>query len=183
MSPMKFLLPLVLSVFAVASPAQSGWSIVLPQYPVAEIRDVLTPDMAALDLSSVKELYLQSEGGDIVTAAALADQVRKYHITTIVPAYCASACILIFAAGSERIAAPDARFGFHSPHVDSNAGSEFAVKFSEELGRERYTASLLRDGYPAEFIKSFIHSRELHIMTGSQMVQQHLADTLRQPSK
>ena len=55
------------------------------------------------------EVYLRSPGGSVLAAMKIADIVRKAGLTTRIPyrATCASACVLVFAAGVTRIADAD----------------------------------------------------------------------------
>jgi len=68
------------------------------------------------------QYFLNSLGGDLDASYFRALAMRTS--TTIVPsgAECASACVLLFAAGGYRIIAPDARLGIHSAYF-SNTGS------------------------------------------------------------
>ena len=67
-------------------------------------------------------LHLESNGGEIPSALALANLLRSItesgrRVVTYASSYCESACTIIFAAGSVRIARPDAEFYFHSVGV------------------------------------------------------------------
>ena len=63
-------------------------------------------------------LRLNSGGGDVATAMSIGRLVRAAQISTIVQANetCASACTLILAGGSHRIAWRGARIGLHRPY-------------------------------------------------------------------
>lgn len=80
--------------------------------------DVLKLQAAIRGGPSPAVLRLDSQGGYISDAVAIADYVRQLHTITEVRDTCWSACILVFAAGMQRWAGPDARFGVHQ------AGSE-----------------------------------------------------------
>ena len=60
--------------------------------------------------------YLRSPGGSVLAAMKIADIVRKAGLTTRIPyrATCASACVLVFAAGVSRIADADSTIAVHS---------------------------------------------------------------------
>lgn len=61
------------------------------------------------------EIALHSPGGVVDEAIALARRIREEGLNTRIEpeAYCASSCPLVFAAGVERIAHPDAWIGVH----------------------------------------------------------------------
>ncbi len=67
-------------------------------------------------------LVLSSPGGHIYEARGAAQVVLAHGLATRVEAECASACTLIFAAGSTRTMARGARLGFHGYGVESGAG-------------------------------------------------------------
>ena len=62
------------------------------------------------------EVYLRSPGGSVPAAAKIAEVVRKAGMTTRIPyrATCASACVLVFAAGVNRIADAESTIAVHS---------------------------------------------------------------------
>ena len=62
------------------------------------------------------EVHLSSPGGSVLAAMKIADIVHRAGLTTQVPyrATCASACVLVFAAGVTRIADADATIAVHS---------------------------------------------------------------------
>src|SRR5258708_27609865 len=64
---------------------------------------------------TIAGVRLNSPGGDLAEGLRLAGIVRDGKMSTIVPdgAVCASACFVVFAAGSERIAGYGARVGVH----------------------------------------------------------------------
>ena len=66
----------------------------------------------------IREIELDSPGGNAMEGFALAALVRDRGLNTRVRANCASACVLVFAGGWERVAEPGARFGLHRSGVD-----------------------------------------------------------------
>jgi uncharacterized protein DUF4339 len=62
---------------------------------------------------AAKTLALQSGGGRIIEAKRIGELVKKRHLDTYVEGECTSACGLIFLAGEDRAATPQAKFGFH----------------------------------------------------------------------
>ena len=91
---------------------------------VGEMRWSSMHDLSeALDAPDPQPLQvtLNSVGGDLGLAVTLADHMRASgrRITAVVPpgGVCMSACTILFAAATERVAASDAVFMFHAPHL------------------------------------------------------------------
>ena len=70
----------------------------------------------------VMGIELDSPGGSAAEGFALAGLVRDRKLNTYVRADCASACVLVFAGGRERLVAPSARFGLHRSGVEWQRG-------------------------------------------------------------
>ena len=69
---------------------------------------------SALDAAPHARLVaFDSPGGRPLVAEQIADLIRARHLDTYVARYCASACIVAFAAGTVRSASARAKFGFH----------------------------------------------------------------------
>ena len=66
----------------------------------------------------IREIELDSPGGSAMEGFALATLVHDRGLDTRVRGSCASACVLVFAGGRERVAEPGARFGLHRSGVD-----------------------------------------------------------------
>jgi hypothetical protein len=73
----------------------------------------------------VRAVVLDSPGGSVRDALAIGDLVHERGLTTQVAAgaLCASSCPLIFAAGTTRLASPDAAIGVHQIYAAALAGS------------------------------------------------------------
>lgn len=91
----------------------------------------------------VANVRLNSEGGNLLEGVKLADAVRYGKMSTNVGknATCASACFLVFAAGSTKFATYDARVGVHgasdedgSETVQSGAATISMARIAKELG-------------------------------------------------
>jgi hypothetical protein len=91
----------------------------------------------------VVNIRLNSEGGNLLEGVKLADAVRYGKMSTNVGknATCASACFLIFAAGSTKFATYDAKIGVHgasdedgSESVQSGAATVSMARIAKELG-------------------------------------------------
>lgn len=71
---------------------------------------------AALRASpSVRLVQLDSPGGRVFEAQAIAAAIRRRGLDTYAEGLCASACTMLLLAGHDRGAAPQARIGFHRP--------------------------------------------------------------------
>lgn len=91
----------------------------------------------------VSRLRLNSPGGNLLEGAEIADIVRFGKIPTSIAgsAVCASACFIIFAAGSEKSADYSARIGVHGASdengnetADSGSATITMAKILRELG-------------------------------------------------
>lgn len=63
---------------------------------------------------AITTVVLTSEGGWIREGLLLAKVIRERRLNTYVERVCVSACTIAFLAGSERVAEPNARIGFHA---------------------------------------------------------------------
>ncbi len=79
-------------------------------------------------------LSLNSGGGRIAAARGVARLVREKRLMTHVDSLCASACILVLAAGQSRTASLDARIGFHGYRLLSEV---VTLNVAEEEARDR----------------------------------------------
>ena len=84
-------------------------------------------------------LELDSNGGNVEAAINDGNFLRQKKITTIIPqdASCASACVLVFIGGVNRLGAGN--IGLHRPFTDSLSTSESMAK-----GRYEKTNGLIR---------------------------------------
>ena len=95
----------------------------------------------------IKEIELNSPGGSAAEGFALAELVRDRSFDAYVREDCASACVLVFAAGTERRLAPTARFGLH------RSGVEWRTDEDPRSPTDRAMEQFFRDrGVSDEFI-------------------------------
>jgi hypothetical protein len=66
----------------------------------------------------LKVVHLESNGGRIAEAKAIANLIRENRLSTYVSTHCESACTYILLAGVQRWASPEAKIGFHAPSPD-----------------------------------------------------------------
>ena len=121
---------------------------------------IIEGDAAHFDqsLASVRQQYpdhhlraiaLDSPGGLVGEAAKMATRIRNLGLVTVVPddATCASACSVLFAAGSIKVASPTARLGVHGA---ANLNGEQDTMASAATTRIAQALGLL--GAPASVI-------------------------------
>jgi hypothetical protein len=96
--------------------------------------------IAALDNAPPNSLvFLTSPGGLIAPAMAMGRTIRKSGANTIVQGVCASACGLIWLAGTKRFTYSDGQIGFHAAYSGENAtvtgtGNALIGAYVAELG-------------------------------------------------
>lgn len=94
----------------------------------------------------VKTVVLNSPGGSVSDALAMARLIRERKLDTLVEgkALCASSCPLVFAGGTKRLAEPGATIGVHqvfaagapgAPRLDGAEGMAHAQRVSAECQR------------------------------------------------
>jgi len=95
----------------------------------------------------LKRVELDSNGGRVYAARAIAKLVQNNGMHTSVGSLCASACTLIFIAGTQRSLAQDGRLGFHGYLTKSQ------IKFADETEEEaKDRARFLARGVSEEFV-------------------------------
>jgi hypothetical protein len=104
------------------------WDGEVDGYLLTEIRDYH---------QNIKRIELNSYGGKLEDAFEIAEFIRSAQIATNVRkgARCASACTLIFQAGSKRTAHPLSRFLYHGPRI-MEFGMDNWREFCQLKGRE-----------------------------------------------
>ncbi len=80
----------------------------------------------------IKQLFLESSGGNIYEARGMARLVRMHGLDTHVETQCLSACTLVFVSGAHRTAIAAATFGFHSYHLDAEYPQVWSNAAEEE---------------------------------------------------
>lgn len=77
----------------------------------------------AVKNDKVETIVLKGPGGNLEAAFTMADFIIEHKLATVVPENtdCASACSLIFLAGSKRTLEKGARLGFHLPFLSGDA--------------------------------------------------------------
>ncbi|NVK13051.1 MAG: hypothetical protein HWE35_02625 [Rhodobacteraceae bacterium] len=96
----------------------------------------------------VAQIALTGPGGLIAEARGAARLIRQNGWDTHAAGLCASACTLMFAAGTERSLGPDGQLGFHSYALQFESGLP-QIDLRQEQEKDR--AFLLQQGVSAEF--------------------------------
>lgn len=110
------------------SPRISGDTLVITGRIDSHIHDFISREAAAME--KVKKIELNSVGGNMHWALELARKIQPLGKTTLVPAgnFCASACVYLFSAGKERLAAKGTWLGVHGARL----GAIYATQFKEQ---------------------------------------------------
>jgi len=82
---------------------------------VAEVRTLMK------ERPDVRAVYLDSPGGSDVEARRLHRFLADRGVTTVARGRCASACVLVFMAGRERLLVEGSSIGLHQPHIAGQA--------------------------------------------------------------
>ncbi|WP_213286697.1 ATP-dependent Clp protease proteolytic subunit [Bradyrhizobium sp. sGM-13] len=127
------LLVATLATTWLALPAEAG-KFEIPNDQAIVISGRLDPGDDAQFLSSHSrlrrdgtiEVHLSSPGGSVLAAMKIADIVHRAGLAAQIPyrATCASACVLVFAAGVTRIADADLTIAVHSVGMPGQADAD-----------------------------------------------------------
>lgn len=77
-------------------------------------------------------IHLNSPGGRVAEARALAKLIEDRGLSTYTATGCASACILPFMAGRQRLINGDARLGFHQYGFPGVRGADFSGQYATD---------------------------------------------------
>ena len=113
------------------------WAVVLaiaPMAPPAHAQDIfiqgeitretLTQFIEALRVAPRPRVVLDGPGGEVLPALEIGRIIRERRLPTLIPerATCASACGLIWLAGTPRLLGPQAMVGFHAAATIAKSG-------------------------------------------------------------
>jgi hypothetical protein len=93
----------------------------------------------------IQQVRLNSIGGRIGEAKRLAALIIERQLSTATTSHCLSACVLAFAAGTERVISPTARLGFHQPAFPGWSEAERAQEIAAE--RQDFLARGIAPGF------------------------------------
>jgi len=154
----------------ILSPRIAGDALIIEGKIDSHIYDYLQYEAASV--AAVRVIELDSLGGNVEWALAIARKVKDLGKTTLIRSgsYCASACAYIFAAGRERIAYEDTWIGIHGARlgagyltnfqglcfVDLEKGSEFEPrkKGCQEFLNHWYELTLARTNEAFDIMES-----------------------------
>ena len=102
---------------------------------------------------TVNRVVLDSHGGRVFAARAIARLIREYKLDTHVDGTCASACTLAYISGNTRSLGLSGRLGFHGYASQSNIQVNDA---SEEEAKDR--ATFLALGVSATFVEQMFQA-------------------------
>ncbi|WP_027238181.1 COG3904 family protein [Leisingera caerulea] len=105
----------------------------------------------AQDHPDIEQMELAGPGGLIAEARGAARVIRDQGWNTYADGLCASACTLLFAAGSRRSLGPAGQLGFHSYALQSSSGLPH-IDIRKEQQKDR--AFLVGQGVRADFASS-----------------------------
>ncbi len=81
---------------------------------------------------TIQVVHLASQGGRIAEARALADLIEERKLTTFVRSGCFSACVIAYAAGSERLIERKGVLGFHQYSFPGTNQSDFGYEYERD---------------------------------------------------
>ncbi|MDG4647923.1 hypothetical protein P6F26_05660 [Roseibacterium sp. SDUM158017] len=115
-------------------PANAAELLVLPGQSVVYVMGEITDSDVAqfegvLTQHSIETVALRGPGGTLTAAYEIGEVIRRNRLTTEIIAgeECASACAIIFFAGSERIIHDGARLGLHLPFLNLSPNNVMTV--------------------------------------------------------
>lgn len=121
-------------------------------------KTTLTPLLEALGAEGRDTLIINSAGGVIDSAIALASFIHGHAITVVVDRYCQSACLLLLAAAPDRVASPDSLLQFHDPEaIGSTLSSQSKTNLA--LGRELYLKEYEHYGITRDWLTRWTETR------------------------
>ena len=129
----------------------------------------------SLDPTKIKRIELNSGGGKLFAAFKIAEFVRKNNLKTYVGEYqiCASACTVIFQAGTVRIAHETAVFMYH--YAFDRTGPK-RKKLVPNIGSTYLMfKKLIEYGIAPEFINKIKPGRDLDLTGLNNMLKYNIA--------
>jgi hypothetical protein len=136
------ILALVLVFFAAASSPSAGATLTMQGDTIHLRGQIVAADPLRLAklIDGASAIVLDSRGGLVGAGVYMAHMIRDARLTTIVRGECASACTIMFYAGTRRQLS--GRLGFH--------------RATDAAGTKTYVASMRRYGAPAEAVNAIL---------------------------
>ena len=104
---------------------------------------------------TIATVVLNSSGGRVFTARAMALIIEEHQLDTHVDHVCYSACTLVFLAGRKRTVSPNGELGFHQYSLQGINQLQ-NINISEELEKDR--RFFLKRGLSATFVDSIFQA-------------------------
>lgn len=135
---------------------------------------------------NITTVLLQSPGGDVVAGRRVYDLIRQRGLTTAVTQDCHSACTIMLAGGSRRVATPQAQIGFHATSI---------IQMDEMMTRIMNGFTMLHDdlnanyyieaGFDQQFVQRAVTtpSTDLWIPTTQQLLDAGVLTEIIQPQQ
>jgi hypothetical protein len=116
----------------------------------------------------IRTVNLDSTGGLVFAARALANLIEGENLDTHVDGRCLSACTLVFMAGQQRSVGISSELGFHQYAIDEPNRVQ-TISVTEELAKDR--AYFQRRGASAAFVESVFQAspEQMWIPTHAQL--------------
>lgn len=135
----------------------------------------LRSELDAARLAPGDVVVLSSPGGDVDQAIIMGEIIRARQLVTAVgtvdatgriqPAYCASACVLVFAGGSTRVLVAGARLGVH--RFTSSGPADNAVANTQRT-TGRILGYLARMGVDRSLVELMSASSDIHWLSAGE---------------
>jgi len=144
-------------------------------YIYGRIDPALVERVITLDPTEIKRIELNSIGGKLFAAIEIAEFVRKNNLKTYVGKYkmCASACTVIFQAGTIRIAHETAYFMYHYAY------DRIGIIKKKRVPNVRSThimfKKLIEYGIAPEFINKIKSDKDLDLTGLNDMLKYNIA--------
>jgi len=136
---------------------------------------------------TIHRLELDSPGGDAGQGLALAALIEKYSLSTFVRRECLSACVLVFAAGHERLLMAGAKLGYHRAQshvwddIIDNDG-QFNQEYTTFLISKGVQETFARKAYSVPYDDMWYPSVD-ELLAASAITSKPLANVVTQTTK
>lgn len=144
-------------------------------YILGRIDLALVERIVSLDPTKIKRIELNSRGGKLFSAFKIAEFIRKNNLETYIGKYqiCASACTVIFQAGTVRIAHETAVFMYH--YAFDRVGPKRKKLVSNIRSTHFMFKKLIEYGAAPELIGKIKPGRDLDLTGLNDMLKYNIA--------
>jgi ATP-dependent protease ClpP protease subunit len=133
-----------------------------------------------LTRNSLRGIILNSQGGFIDDANAIAIVVKEQKVNVYVKDHCESACVIIATSGSQLFAYQKSQFGFHQAGLPSITKNTQSAKFASLIGTDELTEALSRNGVPKDILDKMSETSNdsMTYYSGLDLYQRGVVNTL-----